>query len=176
MGAWGELAFDNDTACDWAYELADASDLRLVEAAFADVEAVGSGYLDQDVACVALAACEVVARLQGHPGYTNSYTEKSTSGSPSIRCRYLRRSSTGARKLSIVSSVTTRSYGNCGRSRVRLSGWWRSPTSVHGWGDLSELGRQSPGAFAPPVTHRAQPLLTAGLGSAPKASRADSGF
>jgi hypothetical protein len=46
----------------------------LVESTFGELEAVGSGYLDQDVACCALAACDVVARLQGHRGYTNSYT------------------------------------------------------------------------------------------------------
>ena len=26
------------------------------------------------MACCALAACEVLARLEGHPGYTNAYT------------------------------------------------------------------------------------------------------
>lgn len=76
MGAWGHLAFDNDTANDWAYDLEEVDDLSLVEAAFAELEAVGADYLDQDIACNALGACEVLARLQGHPGYTNSYTEK----------------------------------------------------------------------------------------------------
>ncbi len=75
MGAWGELAFDNDTACDWAYELKNVDDLSLVETAFDEVEAIGSEYLDQDLACNALAACEVLARLNGHPGYQNAYTE-----------------------------------------------------------------------------------------------------
>jgi hypothetical protein len=76
MGAWGELAFDNDSANDWAYGLDDTDDLALVEAAFAEVESVGSGYLEVDAASAALAACEVLARLQGRPGYTNAYTEK----------------------------------------------------------------------------------------------------
>jgi hypothetical protein len=76
MGAWGHLAFDNDTANDWAYGLEDVDDLSLVEAAFAELEEVGSDYLDQDIACNALGACEVLARLQGHPGYTNPYTKK----------------------------------------------------------------------------------------------------
>src|ERR1700693_4393631 len=76
MGAWGELAFDNDAENDWAYGLDDVHDLSLLESAFADLEAAGSGYLDQDVSCNALAACEVVARLRGHAGYTNAYTEK----------------------------------------------------------------------------------------------------
>jgi hypothetical protein len=76
MGAWGELAFDNDTANDWAYGLEDVDDLSLVEAAFAELEDVGDQYLDQDVACNALAACEVLARLLGNFGYRNAYTEK----------------------------------------------------------------------------------------------------
>jgi hypothetical protein len=75
MGAWGMLAFDNDTACDWAYGLDEVSDLSLVEGALDDLEDVGSDYLDQDVACSALAACEVLARLRGNFGYRNAYTE-----------------------------------------------------------------------------------------------------
>lgn len=75
MGAWGELAFDNDTANDWAYGLDDVDDLSLVESAFAEVEGTEDDYLDQDLACNALAACEVLARLQGNPGYTDVYTE-----------------------------------------------------------------------------------------------------
>jgi len=71
------LAFDNDDANDWAYGLDGVSDLSLVETAFEQVEAVGSsGYLEQGVACNALAACEILARLRGRPGYTNAYTEK----------------------------------------------------------------------------------------------------
>ena len=76
MGAWGERAFDNDTANDWAYGLDEVTDLSLIEAAFDEVAEVGDDYLDQDPACSALAACEVLARLRGNFGYRNSYTEK----------------------------------------------------------------------------------------------------
>ena len=40
MGAWGKLAFDNDTANDWAYDLKDVSDLSLVESAFDELATV----------------------------------------------------------------------------------------------------------------------------------------
>lgn len=75
MGAWGALAFDNDNANDWAYDLEETSDLSLVETAFA---AVGDAetYIDSDDACNALAACEVLARLRGNFGYRNAYTKK----------------------------------------------------------------------------------------------------
>jgi hypothetical protein len=76
MGAWGELAFDNDSANDWAYGLDDVEDLSLVEAAFQALENVGNGYLDADLGCNALAACEVLARARGNFGYKNAYTEK----------------------------------------------------------------------------------------------------
>jgi hypothetical protein len=76
MGAWGALAFDNDSANDWAYGLYETDDLTLVEAALTEVERVGFRYLEVDAASAALAACEVIARLQGRPGYTNAATEK----------------------------------------------------------------------------------------------------
>ncbi|TMB46646.1 MAG: DUF4259 domain-containing protein [Chloroflexi bacterium] len=76
VGAWGVLAFDNDDANDWAYDLDGVSDLSLVRSALEQIEAVGSGYLEQGLACNALAACEVLARLRGRPGYTNAYTDK----------------------------------------------------------------------------------------------------
>jgi hypothetical protein len=72
MGAWGTGNFDNDTACDWVYELQETDDVSLVRNTLADV---GEDYLDSDVACMALAACEVIARLKGQWGPRNSYTE-----------------------------------------------------------------------------------------------------
>ncbi len=75
MGAWGVLAFDNDDANDWAYDLDKTNDLTLVESAIYELVGVGSQYLEQVIACNALAACEVLARLRGRPGYTNAYTE-----------------------------------------------------------------------------------------------------
>ncbi|HET9849918.1 MAG TPA: DUF4259 domain-containing protein [Candidatus Dormibacteraeota bacterium] len=70
------LAFDNDEANDWAYGLEDADDLAPVQAALAGVDTAGADDLDADAATEALAACEVLARLRGRPGYKNAYTEK----------------------------------------------------------------------------------------------------
>ncbi len=74
MGAWGVLAFENDDANDWAYELEDSEDLSLIESAFAEVESA-TDYLEAPEASCALAACEVLARLIGKPRYTDAYTE-----------------------------------------------------------------------------------------------------
>lgn len=75
MGAWDVDTFDNDMACDWAYELEDCEDLAVVEEALEAVLQVGDDYLDSDEACAALAACEVLARLKGNFGKRDSYTE-----------------------------------------------------------------------------------------------------
>ena len=75
MGAWAHDTFDNDTACDWAYGLEKAKGLSLVAQTFAKVLDTGEDYLDSDVACEGLAACEVVARLKGNWGVRNPYTK-----------------------------------------------------------------------------------------------------
>jgi hypothetical protein len=75
MGAWGTGTFDNDTACDWSAALEEVDDLSLVADAMERVLKVGGEYLDSDVSTEALAACEVIARLHGHWGLRNSYTE-----------------------------------------------------------------------------------------------------
>jgi hypothetical protein len=80
MGTWGTLPLDNDTALDWVYGLEKHKDLKLVVEAIERVandedDDEDDEYLDQDVACEALAACEVLARLLGRYGYKNSYTE-----------------------------------------------------------------------------------------------------
>src|SRR5262249_38028399 len=76
MGAWGTGIFDNDTACDWAYDLKETSDLSLIESALDNVLKVGAEYLYASEAVEALAAAETVARLKGNWGIRNSYTEK----------------------------------------------------------------------------------------------------
>jgi uncharacterized protein DUF4259 len=76
MGAWGTGIFDNDTACDWAHDLKEASDLSLIESALDKVLKVGAEYLDASKAEKALAAAETVARLKGNWGIRDSYTEK----------------------------------------------------------------------------------------------------
>jgi hypothetical protein len=75
MGAWGIGAFDNDTACDWAYDLEESEGLRVIAETLSRVLAVGDEYLDADDASKGLAACEAIARLKGNWGKRNSYTE-----------------------------------------------------------------------------------------------------
>lgn len=76
MGAWGTGIFDNDTACDWAYELEGQRDLGVIERTLDAVLENGDAYLDAGEGEEALAAAEALARLQGHWGVRNSYTER----------------------------------------------------------------------------------------------------
>lgn len=73
MGAWATDAMGNDDACDWAYGLDECSDLSLVEVTLD--RALSDGYLESPDACAALAAIEVIARLQGNWGDRNAYSE-----------------------------------------------------------------------------------------------------
>lgn len=75
MGAWGTDTFDNDTAGDWGYDLEEHADLSLVRSTIEQALSVGSEYLDSDLGCTSLAACEVLARLQGNFGAQSAYTE-----------------------------------------------------------------------------------------------------
>ena len=63
MGTWGHGAFDNDTAADWAYGLADGGLPRVTDALRTAVDA--SDVLDADEGAEAVAAAETVARLRG---------------------------------------------------------------------------------------------------------------
>jgi hypothetical protein len=73
MGAWGTGNFDNDTACDWAYELEESSDLSVIERSINAV--FDEDYIDADYGCEALAAIDTITRLKGNSGIKNSYTE-----------------------------------------------------------------------------------------------------
>ena len=74
MGTWSVDAFGNDDAADWAFELAETGDLSLLKAAI-DEALAESDYLDAPDAAIALAAIEVIARLNGNWGDRNAYTE-----------------------------------------------------------------------------------------------------
>lgn len=75
MGTWAVDAFGNDEACDWAYDLEKVNDLSLIEASLDDVIACGSDYIETPEATRAIAAIEVIARLQGNWGERNAYSE-----------------------------------------------------------------------------------------------------
>ena len=75
MGTWSVEAFGNDDAADWVNELEDAEDIGPIEDAIDAVLSAGEEYVEAPAASVAIAAIEVLARLGGNPGETNSYTE-----------------------------------------------------------------------------------------------------
>jgi hypothetical protein len=75
MGAWSEDTFGNDTSCDWVEDFLANPGLSAVKSAI-DAVLETDDYLDSDEACQCLAACEVIARLQGRWGLRNAYSEE----------------------------------------------------------------------------------------------------
>ena len=79
MGAWGEGAFDNDEASDWAWSFDDITEaapgLAIIESALRDATADPSAELDADAGSIAVAAAELVAFVAGRPGVESPYNE-----------------------------------------------------------------------------------------------------
>ncbi len=68
MGAWGAGSFDNDSASEWAADLADGGDLAMVRDTLATAaRCPADEYLESDEGAEALAAAEVVAAALGRP-------------------------------------------------------------------------------------------------------------
>jgi hypothetical protein len=75
MGTWAKDPFGNDTACDWKYDVEKSNGFQLIEKTLQKVLSIGDGYLDSSEADEAIAAADTVARLRGHFGVRNAYTE-----------------------------------------------------------------------------------------------------
>ena len=73
MGAWAEHSFGNDDAADWAGDFAEDPGLDRVREAVAEV--LDEDYVEADIGSNCVAACEVLARLQGNWGKRTSYSE-----------------------------------------------------------------------------------------------------
>lgn len=77
MGAWDGTTFGNDTAADWAGELADSGSVAGVAEVLTQVaEAPAHEYLEAGPASEALAAAEVVAAALGRPVESSPYIEQ----------------------------------------------------------------------------------------------------
>jgi hypothetical protein len=75
MGTWATHAFGNDYALDWAEDLHETKNMDAVENTL-DNALEGDGELAAPFAAEALAAIEVIARLQGHWGRRDEDSER----------------------------------------------------------------------------------------------------
>ncbi|MGH6755467.1 MAG: DUF4259 domain-containing protein, partial [Bradyrhizobium sp.] len=75
MGAWGHESFSNDDAADFVAALADFDDLTLVSEAIDALLEESDDYVPMDLACAAIAASEVLARLKGNWGRRDAASE-----------------------------------------------------------------------------------------------------
>lgn len=76
MGTWSGQPFGNDVAADWAWDLDGAGGWEVVLEALSAVLDEDPESVDADVATVAVAAAEVVARQRGRATQSDSYTER----------------------------------------------------------------------------------------------------
>ena len=74
MGAWGSGVFENDTACDFAADVAEGDNFAALEQTLDRVPATKGGYLEAPDAAEGLAAADIVARLTGSLGVQSAYT------------------------------------------------------------------------------------------------------
>ncbi len=68
MGTWAVDAFGNDYAQDWAEDLHETKSMEAVENTLDNLLSGAGGEIDAPFAAEALAAIEVLARLQGKGG------------------------------------------------------------------------------------------------------------
>jgi len=68
MSVWDIGPFDNDLALDWVQDLQESNDLYYIEDTLNNVLDEGDAMIPMPFACEALAAIDVLARLQGQPG------------------------------------------------------------------------------------------------------------
>lgn len=66
MGVWSTGVLGNDSAEDWLDEFLIDPELEVIEEAISAVTS-GNDYIEADEASACLAACEVLARINGHP-------------------------------------------------------------------------------------------------------------
>jgi hypothetical protein len=74
VGTWFVDSFGNDDACDWADGLEEVHDLSLIEDTLNAVLAFGNEYIEAPESTAAIAAIEVLARLQGNWGERSAYS------------------------------------------------------------------------------------------------------
>jgi Domain of unknown function (DUF4259) len=65
-GAWGHRSFENDDALDWVTDDLKSAPQRAINDAIATIIR-SKGYLEAPQCSIAIAACEVIAAVQGRP-------------------------------------------------------------------------------------------------------------
>jgi hypothetical protein len=130
VGAWDHTAFGNDDACDWGGDLCSHNDLTFIEETLDKVIDTGDDYLEAPEACMAIAASEVLARLQGRPGLRNAYTKSVDDW-------------IGAHPLSVPASLAQKAHAALDRilaESSELLELWQESESLQPWRDsVTEL-------------------------------------
>jgi hypothetical protein len=76
MGAWGVGVFENDTACDYAAEITETTGTGKLESTLDRILTARESSPESPECEEALAAADIIARLNGKFGDSTAYTEE----------------------------------------------------------------------------------------------------
>jgi uncharacterized protein DUF4259 len=76
MGAWGVGVFEDDTACDYAAEVAGTTGTAKLESTLDRILTAGGSSPESPECEEAVAAADIIARLKGKFGDRTAYTEE----------------------------------------------------------------------------------------------------
>lgn len=105
MGVWNIGPFDNDMALDWVQDLQESNDLYYIEDTLNNVLEEGEGFIPMPFACEALAAIDVLARLQGQPG--DEAMEEVDAWVDTLRKKFKRRADLVEKSLKVLDLIVS---------------------------------------------------------------------
>ena len=109
MRAWGSRSFENEAACDWAEEMLGHG-IGFVDATLDKSIIVKAKYLTLYDSAVAIAACEVVARLMACNFFpcpdSVKVVEWASSNNETVPCGLLQKA------IDVIDHILSRSTGN----------------------------------------------------------------
>lgn len=131
MSVWDIGPFDNDLALDWVQDLQESNDLYYIEDTLNNVLDEGDNLIPMPFACEALAAIEVLARLQGQPGTPGDETEDDVAAwVETVRKKFKRRADLVEKSLKALDLIVS--------EKSELANEWAQTDEHVAWRGLVE--------------------------------------
>ena len=128
MGVWNIGPFDNDMALDWVQDLQESNDLYYIEDTLNNVLEEGETFIPMPFACEALAAIDVLARLQGQPG--TEAMEEADAWVDTVRKKFKRRADLVEKSLKALDLIVS--------DKSELANEWAESDENDAWRGMVE--------------------------------------
>ena len=128
MGVWNIGPFDNDLALDWVQDLQESNDLYYIEDTLNNVLDEGESFIPMPFACEALAAIDVLARLQGQAG--DEPMEDVDAWVDTVRKKFRRRADLVEKSLKALDLIVS--------DKSELAGEWAQTDEHAAWRGMVE--------------------------------------